>query len=74
MRFFGLKLRVFGGPSQPEPTDKRGGICAAVEHGKQEGWFNPNQYENDANWRAHAQWTAKQLHRQLGEELDVLVA
>lgn len=26
---------------------------------------NPNQYENDANWRAHYRWTGPQLLRQL---------
>ena len=74
MRFFGLRLKLFGGPSQPEPTDERGGIKAAEHVGEQDGYFNPNQYENDANWRAHYKWTARQLYQQLGEELDVLVA
>ncbi|KAK0535943.1 hypothetical protein OC835_002214 [Tilletia horrida] len=74
MRFFGLKLRVFGGPSQPEPEDVRGGIRAAGEKAKEDGYFNPNQYENEANWKAHFKWTARQLHRQLGQDLDIFVA
>ncbi|KAK5636050.1 hypothetical protein RRF57_011762 [Xylaria bambusicola] len=48
MRFFGLNLTLFGGPSQPEPTDERGGIRAAERLAQQaEGIINPNQYEND---------------------------
>lgn len=39
---------LFGGPSQPEPTDDRGGIRAAQKLGQTTASaVNPNQYEND---------------------------
>lgn len=39
---------LFGGPSQPEPTDDRGGIRAAQKLGQTTASaINPNQYEND---------------------------
>ncbi len=43
-----LASTLFGGPSQPEPLDERGGIRAA--HNLSSGFpdvINPNQYEND---------------------------
>ena len=40
---------LFGGPSQPEPLDKRGGIYKASEHARNDGdAVNPYQYENKA--------------------------
>lgn len=40
---------LFGGPSQPEPLDERGGIQAARRKAMEdETVINPNQYENDA--------------------------
>lgn len=40
---------LFGGPSQPEPLDERGGIRAAQRLAQESGsaTVNPNQYEND---------------------------
>lgn len=56
MRFFGLRITLFGGPSQPEPSDPRGGIQKAKEMAEASASvFNPNQYENDQvgniSWR-----------------------
>lgn len=65
MRFFGLELALFGGPSQSPPADPMGGIAKAANQGKEEGVFNPNQYENEANPAAHERWTGKQLLQQL---------
>ncbi|KAI1283514.1 tryptophan synthase beta subunit-like PLP-dependent enzyme [Xylaria sp. FL0933] len=68
MRFFGLNLTLFGGPSQPEPTDDRGGIRAAEKLAQQaEDIINPNQYENDDNWKSHIRWTGPQILKQLPE-------
>ncbi|KAI8282906.1 hypothetical protein K4K60_003166 [Colletotrichum sp. SAR11_57] len=48
MQFFGLKLTLFGGPSQPEPNDERGGIRAAYRWAQEsESVVNPDQYNND---------------------------
>jgi cysteine synthase len=39
---------VFGGPSQPEPTDHRGGIYRAHQLARErDDTHNPNQYVND---------------------------
>lgn len=64
---------LFGGPSQPEPLDPRGGIHAAVEEGHKAGHYNPNQYENPNNWGAHVRWTGKQIFTQL-PEIDIFCA
>ncbi|KAH7396398.1 cysteine synthase-like protein B [Pyrenochaeta sp. MPI-SDFR-AT-0127] len=66
MQFFGLDITLFGGPSQPEPHDERGGIHRArtLSH-QDETTLNPNQYENDANWQSHVRWTGPQIHKQL---------
>ncbi|KAK3936024.1 tryptophan synthase beta subunit-like PLP-dependent enzyme [Diplogelasinospora grovesii] len=72
MQFFGLRLKLFGGPSQPEPLDPRGGIQAAHSEAEESpSTINPNQYGNDANWKAHYRWTGPQLMRQL-PEINVL--
>nr|XP_036581885.1 cysteine synthase [Colletotrichum truncatum]KAF6790442.1 cysteine synthase [Colletotrichum truncatum] len=66
MQFFGLDITLFGGPSQPEPADERGGIRAAKDMGdKSETAINPNQYENDDNWKSHVRWTGPQILKQL---------
>lgn len=66
MQFFGLNLTLFSGPSQPEPRDPRGGIHRAAEiASKDDTVVNPNQYENEANWRSHYRWTGPQILRQL---------
>ncbi|PWN53727.1 tryptophan synthase beta subunit-like PLP-dependent enzyme [Violaceomyces palustris] len=65
MRFFGLELSLFGGPSQSSPQDPMGGISKAAADGRKQGVFNPNQYENLANPESHERWTAKQLLQQL---------
>ncbi|KAF2092061.1 tryptophan synthase beta subunit-like PLP-dependent enzyme [Saccharata proteae CBS 121410] len=74
MQFFGLNLTLFGGPSQPEPLDERGGIQAARRHASNsETIVNPNQYENEANWNSHFRWTGPQILKQL-PEINVLCA
>lgn len=74
LQFFGLDLHLFGGPSQPEPTDDRGGIQRARRDAEQcEKTSNPNQYENNLNWNAHRRWTGPQLLAQL-PSMSVLCA
>lgn len=44
-----LDRTLFGGPSQPEPLDERGGIRRAQLLAQQDpSVLNANQYENDA--------------------------
>ncbi|KAF7512344.1 hypothetical protein GJ744_001912 [Endocarpon pusillum] len=71
MRFFGLKITLFGGPSQPEPPDPTGGIQKAKEmEGSSARVFNPTQYENKQNYESHQRWTGPQILDQL-PEIDV---
>lgn len=67
MQFFGLDITLFGGPSQPEPTDHRGGIRQAEQMAGFEDTINPNQYTNDNNWKSHIRWTGPQILKQLPE-------
>ncbi|KAJ3496815.1 hypothetical protein NLG97_g2378 [Lecanicillium saksenae] len=68
MQLFGINITLFGGPSQPEPLDERGGIRAAQRLGSEtDEAINPNQYENDNNWKSHVRWTGPQILRQLPE-------
>lgn len=74
MQFFGLDVTLFGGPSQPEPFDERGGIQNARREAQtSENIVNPNQYENDKNWQSHIRWTGPQIYKQL-PEINVLCA
>ena len=57
LRFFGTEVMVNEEPICPDPSDKESGIYKAKQIGEQEGWFNPGQYDNEANPRAHEQWT-----------------
>ncbi|KAL7628064.1 hypothetical protein AAE478_002260 [Parahypoxylon ruwenzoriense] len=68
LRFFGLKISLYGGLAQQEPTDPRGIMCRLrrlVDENPQVCY--PGQYDNPNNWRAHAQWTGPQILRQLPE-------
>ncbi|KAI9372742.1 tryptophan synthase beta subunit-like PLP-dependent enzyme [Aspergillus egyptiacus] len=72
MQFFGLNVSLFGGPSQPEPYDERGGIQSARRMVlESDETLNPNQYENDNNWQSHIRWTGPQIFKQL-PEINVL--
>ncbi|KAH5582645.1 hypothetical protein HBI24_114900 [Parastagonospora nodorum] len=74
MQFFGLDVTLFGGPSQPEPLDERGGIHRArLLAQEDEQVLNANQYENDGNWQSHVKWTGPQIHKQL-PNINVLCA
>ncbi|OAV99951.1 hypothetical protein PTTG_08614 [Puccinia triticina 1-1 BBBD Race 1] len=73
LRMFGLELTVFGGPAQPEMNDSIGGIAAARDRGFQPDCFNPDQYENPANFGAHIRWTGPQIYKQL-PQIKVIVA
>ncbi|KAG5757521.1 hypothetical protein H9Q72_014335 [Fusarium xylarioides] len=78
MQFFGIDITystLFGGPSQPEPLDERGGIRAAQRLAQESDAtiINPNQYENDLNWNAHVKWTGPQIYKQL-PQINVICA
>ena len=62
LRFFGIDISVNEEPICPDPSDKESGIYKAKEIGQSEnGWWNPGQYDNEANpkahgWRLSARW------------------
>ncbi|RYP40353.1 hypothetical protein DL767_001765 [Monosporascus sp. MG133] len=68
LRFFGLKVSLYGGLAQQEPTDPRGimtrlrGFAAEDEH-----TIYPGQYDNENNWKSHERWTGPQILKQLPE-------
>ncbi|UNI14203.1 hypothetical protein JDV02_000857 [Purpureocillium takamizusanense] len=74
MQLFGINITLFGGPSQPEPLDERGGIRAAQRMAlESDTVINPDQYGNDNNWKAHVKWTGPQILKQL-PEINVICA
>lgn len=66
-------LRLCGvEPRLVRETDRQpSGIAQAREAGKQPGWFNPAQYENDANPRAFEKWFAPEIWGQTDGKLTV---
>ncbi|EFR01921.1 cysteine synthase K/M:Cysteine synthase B [Nannizzia gypsea CBS 118893] len=68
LQFFGINVTLFGGPTQPDPLDHRGGIFTAQKSAlDSEEVINPNQYENDGNWQGHVKYTGPQIFKQLPE-------
>jgi cysteine synthase A len=66
LRLCGVEPRlVKDGPGEPS------GIAQAREIGKQEGWFNPGQYHNEANPHACETWIAPEIWEQTEEKLTV---
>jgi cysteine synthase/rhodanese-related sulfurtransferase len=71
LRFFGTEILVNEEPICPDPGDKESGIYKAKQMGKKKGWFNPGQYDNEANPRAHEQWTGPQIWEQTEGKITV---
>jgi cysteine synthase/rhodanese-related sulfurtransferase len=74
LRLFGVDIIVNEEPLCPDPRDKTSGIYKARQIGKQTGWFNPGQYDNEANPRAHEKWTGPQIWEQTDGEVGVFCA
>lgn len=71
LRLFGTQILVNEEPICPDPGDKESGIYKAKQEGKNKGWFNPGQYDNEANPRSHTQWTAPQIWEQTKGKISV---
>ncbi|KAJ0159995.1 putative siderophore biosynthesis protein SbnA [Colletotrichum tanaceti] len=68
LRFFGLKVSLYGGLAQQEPTDPRGIMQRLREKAAQDGRVcYPGQYDNENNWKSHERWTGPQILCQLPE-------
>ena len=66
LRLCGVEPRlVKDGPDEPS------GIAQARESGREPGWFNPGQYENESNPRAFESWVAPEIWAQTGGKLTV---
>jgi cysteine synthase/rhodanese-related sulfurtransferase len=74
LRLFGTQILVNEEPICPDPSDKESGIYKARQKGKSKGWFNPGQYDNEANPRAHAKWTAPQIWKQTDGKITLFCA
>ena len=70
LRFFGTEIMVNEEPIIAS-SDKESGIYKAKQMGKRKGWFNPGQYDNEANPRAHVQWTGPQIWEQTEGKITV---
>ncbi|RYP82096.1 hypothetical protein DL769_001755 [Monosporascus sp. CRB-8-3] len=68
LRFFGLKVSLYGGLAQQEPTDPRG-IMSRLRRlaAEDESTIYPGQYDNENNWKSHERWTGPQILKQLPE-------
>lgn len=71
LRLFGTEIIVNEEPICPDPNDKKSGIYKAKGKGQAKGWFNPGQYDNEANPRAHSKWTAPQIWKQTEGKISV---
>lgn len=70
-------MRALGAEVVNTPYDK--GTDGAVEHAKMlaneiPNSYMPNQFENEANARAHYETTAPELYEQLDSDMDIFVA
>ena len=74
LRLLGTEIRVNEEPICPDPNDTTSGIYLAKQIGKNKHWFNPGQYDNEANPQAHEKWTGPQLWKQLGADISVFCA
>ncbi len=71
LRFFGIEPMVNSEPAEPDRRDPRSGIYKAKEIGSQPGWFNPGQYDNPDNPRAHQKWIGPQIWEQTEGRIGV---
>ena len=61
-------------PICPDPNDKTSGIYLAKKIGEKKEWFNPGQYDNEANPEAHEKWTGPQIWKQTEGNISVFCA
>ncbi|AVQ97617.1 cysteine synthase A [Oceanobacillus iheyensis] len=69
LRAYGAKLVL-----TPGAEGMKGAISKAAELQKENGYFMPQQFNNEANPEIHARTTGKEIVEQMGEELDAFVS
>ncbi|MCE7791276.1 cysteine synthase A [Salipaludibacillus sp. CUR1] len=69
-------LRAYGAELvlTPGPDGMGGAIQKARELQKENGYFMPQQFENEANPKIHRETTGKELLEQVGDQLDAFVS
>lgn len=69
-------LRAYGAELvlTPGPEGMKGAIGKALELAEKNGYFLPQQFENEANPEIHRNTTGKELIEQFGDQLDAFVA
>ena len=71
LRAFGAKIRL------TDPLEGSDGAIREIRRLYRESpkkYFYPDQYSNDANWKAHYETTALEIYRQTGGEITHFVA
>ncbi len=74
LRFFGIKPIVNEEPICPDPADKTSGIYKSKIKSRRKGWWNPGQYDNEANPVAHHKWTGPQIWKQTKGKIGIFCA
>lgn len=74
LRLAGIDIQLIEGPLCPDANDPNSSISIAKRYGEQVGWYNPGQYDNDANPAIHRQVTGPQIYKQLNGEVGMFVA
>lgn len=74
LRIAGIEVQLVEGPLCPDANDPNSSIAIAKRYGEQDGWFNPGQYDNDANPAIHRRVTGPQIYNQLSGEIAMFVA
>ncbi|WP_163102892.1 cysteine synthase A [Peribacillus alkalitolerans] len=69
-------LRAYGADLvlTPGPEGMGGAIRKAEELAKENGYFMPQQFKNEANPEIHRNTTGKEIVEQMGEQLDAFVS
>ncbi|WLR50923.1 cysteine synthase A [Bacillus tianshenii] len=69
LRAYGAKLVL-----TPGAEGMKGAIQKAEELSKENGYFMPQQFQNEANPEIHRQTTGKEIAEQMGEQLDAFIS
>lgn len=72
--FYGVQPIVNVEPENPIEGDPQSGVTKAKNDGLADGVFNPGQYDNEANPRAHERWTAEQIWEQTEGNINIFCA
>jgi len=72
LRFLGTEVIVNEEPICPDPSDPTSGIYKSKVWAKEHNWFNPGQYDNEANPEAHYKWTGPQIWEQTAGKVSLV--